>query len=387
MSQHTPTIAIVGAGMGGLAAAGTLRLAGMSVQVYEQAPQFERIGAGIQMMPNSMKVLRRIGIEDRLRRVSFQPYSHLNREWDTGKVMRELPMPESLFGAPYLCMHRADLHEALASVVPDGIVHLNKKLAGLDQAGGQVTLAFADGTRAQADAVVGADGVHSVVRDIIIGPDAPIHKGRIAYRAVFPSALLQDPDVVGRSRTKWWGLDRHIVIYYTTAERSQVYFVTSVPEPAEWLTRESWSAKGDVKELRKAYESFHPEVRAVLDACPDCHKWAILEREPLPRWSDGRVVLLGDACHPMTPYMAQGAATSIEDAAILARCLQEVDGQDIEGAFQRYEAHRKPRTSRIQAISSANTWMKGGDGDTSWLYGYDAWNVPLTPAESYAETL
>jgi len=387
MSQHQPTIAIVGAGMGGLAAAGTLRLAGMNVQVYEQAPQFERIGAGIQMMPNSMKVLRRIGIEDRLRRVSFQPYSHLNREWDTGKVMRELPMPESLFGAPYLCMHRADLHEALASVAPDSIVHLNKKLTGLDQHGGQVTLTFADGTRAQADAVVGADGVHSVVRDIIIGPDAPIHKGRIAYRAVFPSALLTDPEVVGRSRTKWWGLDRHIVIYYTTADRSQVYFVTSVPEPAEWLTRESWSAKGDVKELRKAYEGFHPEVRAVLEACPDCHKWAILEREPLPRWSDGRVVLLGDACHPMTPYMAQGAATSIEDAAILARCLEAVDGQDIEGAFKRYEAHRKPRTSRIQAISSANTWMKGGDGDTSWLYGYDAWNVPLTPAESYAETL
>src|SRR5579864_2539322 len=159
MGQQKPTIAIVGAGMGGLAAAGTLRLAGMNVQVYEQAPQFERIGAGIQMMPNSMKVLRRIGIEERLRRVSFQPYSHLNREWDTGEVIRELPMPESLFGAPYLCMHRADLHDALASVVPDGIVHLNKKLVGLDQAGGQVTLAFADGTRAQADAVVGADGV------------------------------------------------------------------------------------------------------------------------------------------------------------------------------------------------------------------------------------
>jgi len=387
MSQQKPTIAIVGAGMGGLAAAGTLRLAGMNVEVYEQAPQFERIGAGIQMMPNSMKVLRRIGIEDRLRRVSFQPYSHLNRESDTGQVMRELPMPESLFGAPYLCMHRADLHEALASVVPEGMVHLNKKLVGLDQAGGQVTLTFADGTRAQADAVVGADGVHSVVRDIIIGPDTPLHKGRIAYRAVFSSALLKDPEVAGRSRTKWWGPDRHIVIYYTSADRSQVYFVTSVPEPAEWLTRESWSAKGDVKELRKAYEGFHPEVRMVLEACPDCHKWAILEREPLPRWSDGRVVLLGDACHPMTPYMAQGAATSIEDAAILARCLEEVNGEDIEGAFKRYEAHRKPRTSRIQAISSANTWMKGGDGDTSWLYGYDAWNVPLTPAESYAETL
>jgi salicylate hydroxylase/6-hydroxynicotinate 3-monooxygenase len=118
-------------------------------------------------------------------------------------------------------------------------------------------------------------------------------------------------------------------------------------------------------------------VVAVLAACPACHKWAILEREPLPRWSEGRVALLGDACHPMTPYMAQGAATAIEDAAVLARCLGGVDADGVEHAFRRYEAHRKPRTSRIQAISSANTWMKGGSDDTSWLYGYDVWNAPL----------
>jgi salicylate hydroxylase/6-hydroxynicotinate 3-monooxygenase len=141
------------------------------------------------------------------------------------------------------------------------------------------------------------------------------------------------------------------------------------------MTRESWSAKGDVRELRELYKEFHEDVRAVLDACPDCHKWAILEREPLPAWSKGRVVLLGDACHPMTPYMAQGAATSIEDAAVLARCLEGAD--DVVRALKRYEAHRKPRTSRIQAISSANTWMQKGEQDTSWLYGYDAWNVDL----------
>jgi salicylate hydroxylase/6-hydroxynicotinate 3-monooxygenase len=295
--------------------------------------------------------------------------------------MRELPMPEDLFGAPYLCMHRADLHDALVSVLPPDIFHLGKKLAGLEQRGsGRVELAFADDTRAEADAVIGADGVHSLVREIIVGPDEPLHKGRIAYRAVFSSALLNGFDI-GRSRTKWWGTDRHIVIYYVTAARSELYFVTSVPEPAGWVTRESWSATGDVRELRQAYEGFHADVRRVLDACPDCHKWAILEREPLPRWSSGRVAILGDAAHPMTPYMAQGGATAIEDAAILARCLEEVEGEDIQGAFRRYEAHRKPRTSRIQAISSANTWMRGGSDDTSWLYGYDAWNVPLTPGE------
>ena len=370
------SIAIVGAGLGGLTAAATLRLAGFDVRVYEQASRFARIGAGIQMMPNSMKVLRTIGIEAQVRGTSFQPYSHLNRVWDTGRILRELPMPEDLFGAPYLCMHRGDLHEALVSGLPAEIIELRKTLVGLDEREGQVTLVFEDGSSARADAVIAADGVHSIVRSLIIGPDEPVHKGRIAYRAIFPSELMGGTDV-GPSRTKWWGLDRHIVIYYTKPDRSEIYLITSVPEPAEWLTRESWSTTGDVRELRSAYEGFHPDVRAVLDACPGCHKWAILEREPLPKWSAGRIVLLGDACHPMTPYMAQGAATAMEDAAVLARCLADVEGQDLEGAFLRYEAHRKPRTSRIQAISSANTWMKGGSEDTSWLYGYDAWHAPL----------
>jgi len=377
MIRRKLSIAVVGAGMGGLAVAATLRRIGVSVAVYEQAHQFARVGAGIQMLPNATKVLRGLGIEEQLRRIAFEPVSHLNREWDTGKVMRELPMSESAFGAPYLCMHRASLHEALLSIVPPEIVHLNKELVGLDEAGDRVTLSFADGTKAVADAVVGADGIHSVVREIIVGPDEPIHKGRIAYRSVFSTDLLNGRDL-GRSRTKWWGIDRHIVIYYTTSTRSEIYFVTSVPEPAEWLTRESWSAKGSVREMRAAYEGFHPDVTAVLNACPDCHKWAILEREPLPHWSDGRVVLLGDACHPMTPYMAQGGATAIEDAAILARCLDAFEGNDLGAAFRLYESHRKPRTSLIQEISSANTWMKGGDNDTTWLYGYDAWTVPLS---------
>lgn len=382
-----PSVAIVGAGLGGLAVAATLRQAGVAVDVYEQAGQFSRVGAGIQMMPNSVKVLRRIGVEGVLRERSFQPYSHLNRDGYTGQVKRELPMPEELFGAPYLCMHRGDLHEALASVIPPERIHTGKKLVGLDQRPSGVRLRFADGASRTADAVIGADGVHSVVRDIIAGPDVPLHRGRVAYRAVFGSSLL-DRDL-GNSRTKWWGEDRHIVIYYTTRKKTELYFVTSVPEPADWLTRESWSAKGSVDELRAAYREFHPDVRAALAATPDCHKWAILEREPLPAWSDGRVVLLGDSCHAMTPYMAQGAAASIEDAAVLARCVADAGGEDFERAFRRYEAHRKPRTSLIQAISSANLWMQGGDSDTSWLYGYDAWNVPIDspPSQPDFETV
>ena len=368
------SIAVVGAGMGGLTLAVALLQRGARVDVYEQASRFARVGAGIQMLPNSMKVLRGIGIEDRLRAFAFAPKSHLNRT-AAGELVVELPMPESRYNAPYLCMHRGDLHEALASLVPDRSLHLARKFTGLERDGSGVRLRFADGSAATADAVVGADGLHSVVRDLLFGPDSPRFSGRVAYRAVFPAALMGGLDL-GPSRTKWWGEDRHIVIYYTTVRRDEVYFVTSVPEPAEWLTPESWSARGDVNELRAAFAGFHEDVRGVLEACPDCHKWAILDRDPLPAWSDGPAVLLGDACHPMTPYMAQGAATAMEDAAVLARCLEE--DADVERAFRLYETHRKPRTSRVQAISSANTWMSAASNESpDWLYGYDAWTAAL----------
>ena len=257
--------------MGGLAAASTLTRAGVEVNVYEQAPQFARVGAGIQMLPNSSRVLRGIGVEEKLRKIAFEPYSHLNRVWDTGEIKRELPMPESLYGTPFLCMHRADLHDALYSVLPPQIVHLGKKLVGLDQANGGVTLSFADGTRVTADAVIGADGVHSRVREIIIGPDAPIHRGRIAYRAVFDAKLMNGGEI-GPSRTKWWGPDRHIVIYYTTRRPQPALFRHQRAGAGGMAdARNPGPPKATCSELRAAYEGFHPEVRMVLDACPECH--------------------------------------------------------------------------------------------------------------------
>ena len=375
MAKQQLSVAIVGAGMGGLTAAATLRRVGIAVRVYEQAGKFARVGAGIQQSPNATKVLRALGLEAHLRRVAFQPRYWLNREWDTGTPTNELRLGshvEERFGAPYLLLHRGDLHAALASIVPSEVIHLNKKLVGLEQTHASVTLVFADGERVEAHAVIGADGVHSVVREFLFGPEQPRFTGRVAYRTTFPAARLGTTTIDDCS--KWWGPDRHLVMYYVKPSREEVYFVTSTPEPE--FAVESWSAKGDLDVLREAYAGFHPQVQAVLAACPEVHKWALVERDPLPRWGEGRVVLLGDACHPMTPYMAQGAATAIEDAAVLSRCLDGVDVDGVAGALRRYELSRKERTARIQLTSGLNTWLREKT-DTNWVYGYDAWREPL----------
>ena len=371
------SITIIGAGIGGLAAAAALRRRGIAVDVYEQADKFARVGAGIQQSPNAVRVLRGLGIEDRLRQVAFHPASSLNRDAVSGAVTNDHPLGRELeqrYGAPYLTLHRGDLHEALASIVPGDCVHLGKKLVAIKARGARTELSFADGSEVEAEAVIGADGVHSLIRDTVAGPEQPRFIGRLAYRTTFPAALLRGVEV-GSSRTKWWGADRHIVIYFVTAARDEVYFTTSQPEQADWITKESWSAKGDLGEMRAAFADFHPDVRAVLNAAPEVYKWGIFERDPLATWRKGRIVLLGDACHPMTPYMASGAAMALEDAAVLARCVAELD--DVADAFRLYETTRKPRASMVQTGSSANTWMRNAT-NPDWLYGYDAWTAPLT---------
>ncbi|MGY4474757.1 FAD-dependent monooxygenase [Bradyrhizobium sp. USDA 3364] len=370
------SVAVIGAGMGGLASAAALTRAGLDVTVYEQAQRFTRLGAGIQIGCNAMKAMRAWDLEPVLRREAFYPRSWNNKEYDTGDVRFDMvfgPSAEERYGAPYLLGHRGDLHAALASAVPDTLIRLDHRLIAIEQRPDRsVALAFANGHSTTVDAVVAADGVHSFVKERLFGRDEPNFTGRIAYRTVFPASLLNGYPI--DDCTKWWGPDRHIVIYYVKPDRSEVYFVTSQPEPG--FTVESWSATGDVSELRKAFEGFHPQVRAVLEACPSVHKWALVDRDPLLRWSEGNVTLLGDACHPMTPYMAQGAAMAIEDAAVLSRCLKDVDRDGVAEAFRRFEATRKPRTSRVQASSRTNTWLKNPT-DPDWVYGYDAWNTPL----------
>jgi salicylate hydroxylase/6-hydroxynicotinate 3-monooxygenase len=372
-------VAIIGAGMGGLASAAALRKAGIDVTIYEQAKQFTRLGAGIQIGCNAMHVLRGLGLEEKLRAETFYPRSWNNRDWKTGEVLFDMVFgqpAEQKYGAPYLLAHRGDLHAALASAVPDEIVNLDHRVIGIEQkAGGSVKLAFENGATVEADMAIGADGVNSVVKDILFGREEPNFTGRIAYRTVFRAALLDGHDI--GDCTKWWGEDRHIVMYPVKPDRSEVYFVTSQPEPGFRI--ESWSAEGDVKMVREAFSGFHPTVRRMLDACPSVHKRPLVDREPLDSWVEGNVALLGDACHPMTPYMAQGAAMAIEDAAILSRCLEGVDRDGVPAALKCYEATRRARTSQMQLTSRQNAWGKGVT-DTDWVYGYNAWAAPLASA-------
>lgn len=365
-------IAVVGAGIGGLALAGLLSRRGARVHIYEQARAFHRIGAGIQMSPNAVRVLIALGLKPDLQSAAFQPRSWSNRAWDTGEDLGELQFAdaENRYGAPYLLLHRGDLHAALHSAVPSDRIHFNKKLEGLEPSGGRMTLRFAGGSSAAADIVIGADGVHSKVRELLFGAEKPRFSGRVAHRTVFPTALMGGFAL--DTCTKWWGPDRHIVMYPVTAARDETYFVTSVPNH-DWCL-ESWSAEGDMAEVRRAFAGFHPDVRRVLDACPRVHKWALFERDPLSRWSKGPVALLGDACHPMMPYMAQGGASALEDAAMLVRCLEEVGG--IETALHAYQDMRLQRATRLQLTSRDNTWGTQRT-DPSWVYAYDVWNVPI----------
>jgi len=375
-SVATKKIGIAGAGIGGLTAAAYLLRQGLDVRLYEQADAFARVGTGIQMGPNPMKILIDLGLQGDLERVAYSPPSLANRVWDTGELTFDLPLgsdAERIYGAPYYLLHRGDLHAALQNVVPPETIRLGHRITGVAEDADGVRIDFADRPSDTVDILIGADGVHSPTRESLFTSTRPLYTGKVAYRAVFPAELVRRAPA--GPATKWWGPDRHIVIYYVSAGR-ELYFTTGVPEPEP--SKESWSAMGDLDELRRAFEGFHPDVMDVLEACPAVNKWAIYDRDPMDSWHTGRVVLLGDACHPMTPYMAQGAATAMEDAVVLARCIEEFGLQEAPSVFQRYEDIRKPRTSLIQSISRANTWLRE-QTDPTPIYGYNALTVSLEP--------
>ncbi|OUS86955.1 FAD-dependent monooxygenase [Rhodococcus sp. NCIMB 12038] len=373
------TVAVCGGGIGGLATAIALRKFGLDVTVYEQTRQFARVGADINLTPNAVRALDGLGVGPAIRDSAARPQFRISRTWDTGAETSRLPMGDSAeqqYGAPQLTMHRGDLMTALENRLPSGTVEMGRRVAGV--ADGRIE--FTDGSTASADVIVGADGIHSAVRTALLGPDQPTFTGVVAFRAVVPA------DRVGTVAnldcfTKWWGPDSSTQIVTFPLNQGKDIFVFATCGQEEW-TEESWTTPGSVAELRELYRDFHPEARALLDACDDVLKSALYVRDPLASWTDGRSVLLGDAAHPMMPFMAQGAGMAIEDAVVLARCLSLFDDPAV--ALQTYQETRLERTSRIQRGSRSNEWLKvAGNGD--WVYEYDAWQVPLELAAARAD--
>lgn len=372
----SPRIAVVGAGIGGMALAIGLAQKGLKPTVLEQASQFRRVGAGINLTPNAVKVLDGLGIGPRVRETAFRPACRLSRQWDTGAETSRLALGdagESRYGAPQLTIHRADLLSAMEEALPSGSVQLGCKVQRIEDAGDAVTLHFADGESDRYDAVIGADGIHSAVREKLLGTEEPRFTGKVAFRSTVPAAALADLDLA--PTTKWWGPDSSSQLFTFLINGGRELFVFATMAAPEW-TNESWSIQGTKQELVDAYASFHPEAVRILSHCEVILKTAMYARDPLDHWTEGRITLLGDACHAMLPFMAQGAAMGLEDAAVLSRCLQDADAAAVPAALLCYERTRRERASRIQVASSQNDWLRS-DSNADWVYGYDAWTTPL----------
>ena len=394
------SVAIVGAGLGGLACALALSQRGLDVRVYEQAPKLTEVGAGVQLSANATRVLQALGIGPALASTAVVPTDKLIRLWNSGEAFKAFdvgPMSEALYGAPYLTLHRHDLQAALAQALEaaaPGSLKLGRRCVGLELDEEGVDLLFEGGGRERAQLVVGADGVHSQVRRTLFGASDPVFTGVVAWRGVIPAARL-DPAMLAPVSTTWIGPAAHAVTYPLRGGALLNY--VSVVERDDWRV-ESWSCPGTVEECLADYRGWSPQLLQVIAAIETPYKWALFGRAPMPRWSDGRATLLGDACHPMLPFLSQGAAMAIEDALVLARCLERWPG-DIGQALGRYEAARIGRTTRAVEGSAANQQryhaleLKGPDDARryvaqqwaepkvreryDWIFSYDATSVPL----------
>jgi 6-hydroxynicotinate 3-monooxygenase len=376
-----PSFAIVGAGLGGLLTGVLLQRAGYECKIYEQSPAIGRVGAGINIAPNSTRIFAALGLEKALRRVGIEPKCKLSRHFETGELMFSWPVKEftERFNGPFLAFHRADLHAVLASCLRPDTVTVDKRLIGVAEYGSRWSLRFEDGSTVQADAVIGADGVHSQVRSALIGADHISYHGLVAYRALVRAKDIVVPIV---DNTKWWAPDRYVMVYCLSERRDLVHFVASTPEV---LTEGLTPRDANLDVFHAAFSAFHPEVQALIHAASSVTRWPLIEGVPFSPWSRGNVVLLGDACHATTPHMGQGAGMAFEDAVVLVRCIEEDHG-DLPHAFAKYEHNRHARTARIQRESHQNEWAKT-KMDPQWVYGYDPMTVRLEePAASPARS-
>jgi salicylate hydroxylase len=386
-------IAIIGGGIGGLAAAGFLRRAGLRATVYEQASRLGEVGAGVVVAPNAARLLRSLGVLSALaeRAVPLETGWEFRR-WQDGRVLSAEDLATkcaALYGERTYAAHRADLLAAVSRAVPAEDVRLGQRCTGLDTVGGdgdgeRHRLHFDDGSTAVADVVVGADGIHSMVRAALTEPAPATYSGLCAFRALVPAG--QAPEFARRpAQTLWLGPDHHLVHYPISAGRlvNLVAFA-----PAGGYTTESWSATATVEELLAEFDGWDGRLTGLIRAAGTPGRWALLDRAPLTWWSRGTVTLLGDAAHPMFPFFAQGAAQAIEDAAVLARCLAATPA-DPAAALARYQELRIPRTTRLQEVSHARAHVnhlpdgaeqRARDASFSdvdplaaaaWIYAYD----------------
>ncbi len=394
-------VAVVGAGIGGLATAMCLTDAGFSdVTIYERSSALHEIGAGIQISPNGSRILHGLGLGAALESVAVRPLAGDMRRWEDWSLLSTSGLGDDVveeYGFPYYHVHRADLHRVLAERVPAEQVALGHRLVGLEPAPGgtgAVTLRFEGGSTATADVVIGADGIHSVVRRELFGPEAPRFSGNAAWRGLVPAERVADLGLPVAS-TVVMGPGRHFVYYFVAAGRL-VNWVGVAPT-ATW-TLESWTAPGRVEEALADYDGWNHVVRRLItevgESASNVYRWALYDRDPFVRWGEGPVTLLGDAAHPMLPFMAQGACQAIEDGAVLAACLRLLP--DPVGALRQYEDLRRERTASVQLAARRNetlfhlpdgpdqrdrdTRLAASSGErtvhrNAWVFGYDVVEV------------
>jgi len=342
-------VLVVGGGIGGITCMLALRQHGVDAQLFEQAAAFGQVGAGIQVSSNAARILLKLGLGPALKKVATYPEARDYRGWDTGERLYYTQLgqkAEAHFGSPYYAAHRAELLDVLLSELDEYGVRLGSRVEYVYQDDRGVSLTLADGTTAQGDILVGADGIHSTVRAQLLGKESPRYTGNVAWRGLVPAervAHLNLGSVVG----VWMGPNRSIVQYYVSAGRTFNWIgISRSPQPA----RESWLAEGKIEDALAEYDGWHSTIRTIIAATPKVLRQALYDREPLPDWQVGRIVLLGDAAHPMLPFYAQGGAQSIEDAYVLAGCIAE--GQDRPlAALARFVKMRLPRTAWMQGLA------------------------------------
>jgi salicylate hydroxylase len=341
-------VAIIGGGIGGLIAARALCGRGLDVAVYEAAPELREIGAGVALGPNAMKVLRSLGLEDDVRAVAGRSEWLATRNGRTARVISKTSRQQQavLFGSASATVHRADLLDVLARSLPSDIVTLGARCVGVDSDGAAAVARFEDGSELEADIVVGADGIHSAVRASLFGPDAPRFTGKICYRSVVPvDAVPGGPPP--NDNTQWLGPHGTIVLYPVRGDEL-INVVCHYDD--EGYRHESWVSRCERSEVLERYREWHESLLRIFSAGEVWYKWALYDRDPIPRWTRGRVTVLGDAAHPMLPYLGQGACQAIEDGCVLAAALA-AETRDPAGALALYERSRRPRASQVVLAS------------------------------------